>query len=236
MSWCIPPQVYPAWDSLHFLDWLTISFPILGKFSTKTISSNIFSDPFSLSSPSETPIMQMLVHLTLSQRTLRLTSFFFFFHFFSIFCFTAVISTFCLPGHLSVPLPQLFFYLFLLVYCSSLFCLFSSSRSFVNISYICFIFSPRFWIIYTIIILNSFPGPSSTSFSYFSGVLSCSFIWEIIICLFISVNFCGCGFHSRGFRIVVLPASSFCPQMNEADVRDWWWEKLGLILVGWVKL
>ena len=114
-----------------------------------------------------------------------------------------MISTFCLPGHLSVPLPQLFFYWFLLVYCSSLFCLFFSSfRSFMNISYICFIFSPRFWIIYTTIILNSFPGrlPSSTSFSYFSGVLSCSFIWEIILCLFISVNFCDCGFHSGGFK------------------------------------
>ena len=35
--------------------------------------------------------------------------------------------------------------------------------------------------------------------------------------------------------IIVLPAS-FCLQVNEADGRDWWWEKLGLILVGWVKL
>ena len=223
----LPRTLCTSWIGSLFL------FPYIGKFSMKTIFSNIFLDPFSLSS-SETPIMRMLVHLMLSQRTLRLTSVFFFF--FPILCFIAVISTFCLPGHLSVPLPRLFFYWFLLVYCSSLFCLFSSARSFVNISYICFIFFPRFWIIYTIIMLNCFPGPSSTSFSYFSGVLSYSFIWEIILCLFISVNFCGCGFHSGGFGIVVLPASSFCPQVNEADARDWWWEKLGLILVGWVKL
>ena len=36
--------------------WVAISFPMLGKFST-IISSNIFSGPFSLSSPSGTPIM-----------------------------------------------------------------------------------------------------------------------------------------------------------------------------------
>ena len=49
---------------------------MLEEFSA-TISSNIFSSPFSLSSPSGTPIRQMLVHLLLSQRFFRLTSFFF---------------------------------------------------------------------------------------------------------------------------------------------------------------
>ena len=46
---------------------------------------------------------------------------------------------------------------------------------------------PRSWIIFTIIILNSLSGrlPISTSFSCFSGVLSCSFIWYIVLCLFI---------------------------------------------------
>ena len=41
VSWCVPPWVYPAWT------WLTISFPMLGKFSA-IISSNIFSGPFFL--------------------------------------------------------------------------------------------------------------------------------------------------------------------------------------------
>ena len=54
--------------------WVIISFPILGKFST-IISSSIFSWPFFLSSSSGTPMTQMLDHLTLSQRTLRLSSF-----------------------------------------------------------------------------------------------------------------------------------------------------------------
>ena len=53
--------------------WVAISFPILGKFSTITFSSN-FSWLFFLSS-SQTPVIQMLGHLTLSQRSLRLSSF-----------------------------------------------------------------------------------------------------------------------------------------------------------------
>ena len=53
--------------------WLTISFPMLGKFFT-TISSNIFSDPFFFSSSYGTPIIWMLVYLMLSQKSLRLSS------------------------------------------------------------------------------------------------------------------------------------------------------------------
>ena len=44
--------------------WLTISFPMLRKFSA-IISSNIFSGTFPLSSPSETSIVKMFVHLML---------------------------------------------------------------------------------------------------------------------------------------------------------------------------
>ena len=69
--------------------WLTIFFPILGKFST-IISSNIFSVPFLFSSSSGTPVIQMLVCLMLSQRSLRLSSILFIL--FSLFC-SAVIST-----------------------------------------------------------------------------------------------------------------------------------------------
>ena len=62
--------------------WVAISFPILGKFSS-SIPSGIFSWPFFWSS-SGTPMIQMLEHLTLSQRSLRFPSFliilFSFFH------------------------------------------------------------------------------------------------------------------------------------------------------------
>ena len=68
--------------------WLTISFPMFGKFSA-IIYSNIFSGPFSVSSG--TPIMQILVCLMLSQKSLRLSSFLIII--FSIFYSVAVIST-----------------------------------------------------------------------------------------------------------------------------------------------
>ena len=54
--------------------WVTISFPILGNFST-SISSSVFSWSFFLSFSSGTPMIRMLGHLTLSQRSLRLSSF-----------------------------------------------------------------------------------------------------------------------------------------------------------------
>jgi len=56
-----------------FWTWLTISFPVLGKFST-IISSNIFSYPLFFSSSSGTPIIRMLVHLILFKKSLRLSS------------------------------------------------------------------------------------------------------------------------------------------------------------------
>ena len=70
--------------------WLTISFPMLRKFSA-IISSNIFSGPFSLSPPPGTPIMWMLVLLMLPQRSLRQSAFLFIL--FSIFCSGAVVYT-----------------------------------------------------------------------------------------------------------------------------------------------
>ena len=49
----------------------------------------------------------------------------------------------------------------------------------------------RLWIVFTLVILNSFFGrlPIYTPLSCFSGVLSCYFIWDIILCIFILSNF-----------------------------------------------
>ena len=69
---------------------VTISFPILGKFST-IISSRIFSWPFFLSSSSGTLMIQMLGHLTLSQRSLKLSSLLLIL--FSVFLSASFIST-----------------------------------------------------------------------------------------------------------------------------------------------
>ena len=70
--------------------WLTISFSMLGKFST-IVSSKILSVPFFFSSSSATPIIQMLVHLIWSQRSLRLSPVLFIL--FTLFCSLEVIST-----------------------------------------------------------------------------------------------------------------------------------------------
>ena len=125
---------------------------------------------------------------------------------------------FCLPGHLSILLPQLFCYWFLLMYCSSVCLFFNYYRPLVNISCISSIHLPRSWIIFTIIILNSFSGklPISTSFSYLSGVLSCPFIWNITFCFFVLTNFLECDFHSKCCVIVFLLTSSIYPLVDEA--------------------
>ena len=83
----------------------TISFPILGKFST-IISSSIFSWPFFFSSSSGTMI-QMLGHFMLSQRSLRLSSFLSI-----LFSFSSLLHLFppfYLLPHLSYLLHQLFY-------------------------------------------------------------------------------------------------------------------------------
>ena len=120
---------------------VTISFPRLVKFST-IISSNIFSDPFFFSSSSGTPIVQMLVRLVLSQRSLRLSSILFIL--FSLFCSSAVISTilssslrirFSASGILLL-IPSSVFFISVTVLFISI-CLFCSSfRSLLNIYFL----------------------------------------------------------------------------------------------------
>ena len=71
-----------------------------------------------------------------------------------------------------------------------LYLLISSSRSLLNISYIFSILFPRFWIIFTIITLNSFSGrlPISSSFVWSREFLPCSFICCLFLCVLILLN------------------------------------------------
>ena len=68
--------------------------------------------------------------------------------------------------------------------------LFSCSRSLLNVSYIFSILFPRFWIIFTIIFLNSFSGrlPNSSLFVRFGGFLPCSVICCVFLCLLILLH------------------------------------------------
>ena len=111
-------------------------------------------------------------------------------------------------------IPSSVFFISIIVLFISVHLFFNSSRSLLNISCIFSIFAsilfPRSWIIFIIIILNSFSGrlPISTSFSCFSLVLSCYFIWYTALCLFILSIFLWMGFCSTGCRIVALLASA----------------------------
>ena len=88
---------------------VTVSFPILGKFSA-IISLSTFSWAFFLSSSSGTRMIQMLGHFTLSQRSLRLSSFLFIL--FSFLLSVHLFPPFYLLPHLSYLLPLLFYYWF----------------------------------------------------------------------------------------------------------------------------
>ena len=70
MSQCVAPGVYPLCASWTLM---IISFLMVENFSS-IISLNIFSCTFSPFAPSGAPIMQLLVHLTLFYRCLKLSS------------------------------------------------------------------------------------------------------------------------------------------------------------------
>ena len=172
---------------------MIISFPISGKYST-IISSSIFSWSFFLSSSSGTPMIRMLGHLTLSWRSLRLSSFLLI-HF-SFFLSDSFISTILSSNSLILSsasviilfvASRVFLISFIALYIHyvlifflissrsllNLFCIFSIlvSRLFICDS----ILISRFWIIFTIIIQNSLSSrfPISSSFVWFGGHLSC---------------------------------------------------------------
>ena len=81
----LDPGIEPRFPTLQ-ADSLTSEPPGKPRDNSDIISSNIFSGPFSLSSPSGTPIVQMFMPLMLSQRSLRLSSFLFFSFFYILYC------------------------------------------------------------------------------------------------------------------------------------------------------
>lgn len=108
---------------------LTISFSMLGKFLT-IISSSVYLGPFSF--PPGTPIMQVLVHLMLSHRSLDLSSFLLIL--LSTFCSTAVIFT--ILSYRSLVIFSVSVILLLILQCTIHLChmFFSSSGCLLNIS------------------------------------------------------------------------------------------------------
>ena len=182
-------------------------------------------------------MIQMLGHLTLSQRSLRLSSFVLILSSFFPLCsiyfhhsFTSLILSSASAVLLLFPSRVLLIWVITLFIIGQLF--FTSSRSLLNTScifsvlvsrlFICnSIWFSRFWIIFTIIILNYFSGrlPISPSFVWFCGHLSCSFTCWIFLCLFIL------------FRLLCL-GWPFC--MLEVCGSSLLWRFLPVGGVGWV--
>ena len=122
-SWCVPPWDYPAWDPLCFLElvdcflyyvWEVFSYYLLKYFLRYFLS---------LSPPSGTPIMWMLVHLMLSQRSHAIAFHSFLYWYFSVFGPAAVISIILSSRSFIHSSASVILCYFLLVYYSSLFVL-----------------------------------------------------------------------------------------------------------------
>ena len=107
MSWGVLPWVYLVWDSLDFLHLGDYFLPHFRKvFNYYLLKYFLWS--FFLSS-SGSPMIRMLGCLTLSQRSLRLSSFLLtVFFFFLSSLFHLVVPLYLLP-HLSYLLPPLFY-------------------------------------------------------------------------------------------------------------------------------
>ena len=199
--------------------WLAIFFSMLGKIST-IISSKISSYPFSFSSSSGTPIIQMSVCLILSQRSLRLSSVLFIL--FTLFCSSELISIILSSSSLIhssasdilLLIPSRVFLISVLVLFVSVCLFFNSSKSLLIDSYIFFILLSRFLIIFTIIILNSFSGclPISSSLIWTLVFIICSFICSISLPFhYCFLTYCVWYLRFPGFKVEFVLPFDFCP-------------------------
>jgi len=166
---------------------------MLGKFLA--IISKYFLWTF-LPSPSGTPIMQMLIHLRLSQCSLKFSFLFILFSlFFSTSVFSMSLSSTSLihsPAScnlLLVPSSQFFILAIeiLISACLIFKSLFLCSTFLLIYQFLPPVFLSRSWISFTIIILKSFSWwlLMSNLLSCFIRVLSSFLIWLIFLCLFI---------------------------------------------------
>ena len=148
----------------------------------------------------------------LSQRSLRLSSIIFIL--FSLFCFAVVISTILSSRSLirssasviRLLIPSREFVISFIVLFITVCLLFSSSRSFLNISCIFSILFPRFWIIFTIIILNSSSGRLPIS-SLLFGLVGFYLFPSSAVCFSVfsfCLTYCVWGLLFVGCRFLVL--------------------------------
>nr|KAF6416284.1 hypothetical protein HJG59_009535 [Molossus molossus] len=181
---------------------MSVSFTKLGKFSA-IIVSNRFSISCSHSSPSGTPKMQMLARLKLSQRLLTLSSFFWILFYFccSDWAFFASLYSkfmvcFLALSTLLLNLCKLFFISVNASFISDCASIISDCASIISDWSFFMLLRPslsslRFSPSSLSILISSIWNSASVrllisiSLSSFLGVLFCSFIWDLFLCLLI---------------------------------------------------
>ena len=158
MSQCVLPWVYPICDCTSWA-WVTVLSHVREVFNYNLFKYFLqlflffFQDPFNSNVSAFNVVPKVSETVLISFHS-------FFFTLWQIF------PPFCLPGHLSVFIPQLLYFfppsvfISVLVLFISVYLFFSSSRSLVNIFYIFLISAPillpRSWNIFTIIITQNF--------------------------------------------------------------------------------
>ena len=164
LSLCVPPWLYSAWESLCFLDLVDYFLSHVSEVFSYYLFK-YFSGPFSLPSPFGTSVMRMLVHLSCPKGLLGCLYFCSFFSLYSVLW--QWFPPFCPPGHLSILLPQLFYYWFLLVYYSSWF--------------VCSLVLPSLWYKHFLHLLHCFPEILNQLHYHYSEF----FFWKIAYLHFI---------------------------------------------------
>ena len=174
------------YGTLHFLD-LTDYF----LSNVREVFGYNHSGPFLY--PSGTNIMQMLVHLILSQKSLN-GSVLISFHSFSLSYSVAVISTTVYLVHYSFAsvilllMPSSIFFMSVIVFSISVGWCIKFSNSLLNSACIFTVCAStlfmRFWISFIIIYLNLFSDtlPIYAAFGYSSTYLPCPFVYSIFLC------------------------------------------------------
>jgi len=185
VSWCVSVWASPVWHSLGFLG-------LGGYFLShvrEVLNCNLFQYfliPFHFL-PLGPNVSVLNVVMEVSETVLFFHSFFILlcFHYFHHSMFQLTYPVFCLNDSAVVLLKCIFlFFIPITVLSLNTFCIFSTHTSILFI-YASILFL-RFWIIFTIITLNSFSGrlPMSSPF-----VWSCWFFTMLLHLLYVSLSF-----------------------------------------------
>ena len=223
MSQCVFLWVYPVKDCLHFLNLIDYFLSHVGEVFNYNFFKNFLS--IFLSSSSGIPTTRMLVHLILSQRSLRLSSILFIL--LPLFWSSARISTILSSSSLirssdsviRLLFPSTVFLISVIVLFIPV-CLFFISSMFLvialtvlNIYCLFFMLFSSLQSIFTIIILNFLSGRLliSSLFIWYCVFLPCSFqLCCISLSFFFFLTCSTWGLLSPTFRVLFLLPFGFC--------------------------